>query len=61
MVPVTLQRPFGVQQEPYGEREARVFVLGNVYWTFNLLAKIRLFGTLKMFYCDGIGWDGTGR
>ena len=25
-------------------------VLGNVYWTFNLLAEIRLFGTLKMFY-----------
>ena len=35
------------------------FVLGNVYWTFNLSLKIRLFGTFKMFYCDGTdGRDG---
>ena len=26
------------------------FVLGNVYWTLNLLAVLCLFGTLKMFY-----------
>ena len=38
------------------------FVLGNVYWTFNLLLKKRHFGTFKMFYCDGTdGIDGTGR
>ena len=35
-------------------------MLGNVYWTLNLPAKIRLFGTLKMFYCDGVGSDGVG-
>ena len=34
------------------------FVLGNVYWTFNLSLKKRLFGTFKMFYCDGTGRDG---
>ena len=26
------------------------FVLGNVYWIFNLAKVIRLFGTFKMFY-----------
>ena len=35
------------------------FVLGNVYWTFNLQAVSGLFWTFKMFYCDGR--DGTGR
>ena len=61
MLPVTLQSPFGVQRR-LTQRGAkrRVFVLGNVYWTFNLQAKIRLFGTLKMFYCDGVGSDGVG-
>ena len=28
----------------------KLVVLGNVYWTFNLIQGIRLFGTLKMFY-----------
>ena len=42
------------------------FVLGNVYWTFNLQAVFCLFENLKMFYLmdgldglDGLdGWDG---
>ena len=33
-------------------------VIGNVYWTSNLVAVFFLFGTLKMFYCDGTGRTG---
>ena len=32
------------------------FVLGYVYWTFNLLPVLCLFETLKMFYL--MRWDG---
>ena len=32
------------------------FVLGNVCWTFNLQAEIRLFETLKMFYPPKALW-----
>ena len=33
-------------------------MLGNEYWTFNLLAKNHLFETLKMFHLRMDGWDG---
>ena len=43
-------------------REAPSFVLGNVYWVFNLEAVFCQKKSLKMFYLvdgmDGMGWDG---
>ena len=53
------ESPEGIPKEVQLFLLMSYFVLGNVYWTFNLLLKKRLFGTFKMFYCDGT--DGTGR